>query len=58
MDVSEFYGLLKIDFPYTTTSKQNIALQLLAKFVLGNEKTRFFCLRDMPEPERQPPLEL
>lgn len=42
MDVSHFYSLLKSDFPHTTTSKQDITLQLMAKFVLSaNEKETF-----------------
>ena len=45
MDVSQFYGLLKTDFPYNTTLKQDIALQLLAKFVLSDIKNELFLLK-------------
>jgi exodeoxyribonuclease-5 len=45
MDVSRFYGLLKTDFPYNTTTKQDIALQLLAKFVLSDVKNEIFLLK-------------
>lgn len=45
MNVSEFYGLLKTDFPHNTTIKQDIALQLLAKFVLSEEKNEVFLLK-------------
>lgn len=45
MNVSEFYGLLKTDFPHNTTIKQDIALQLLAKFVLSEAKNEVFLLK-------------
>lgn len=45
MNVSEFYSFLKNDFPHNTTSKQDIALQLLAKFVLGTNKDETFLLK-------------
>ena len=45
MDISQFYGLLKTDFPYNTTLKQDIALQLLAKFVLSDIKNELFLLK-------------
>ncbi|MGJ8665848.1 MAG: ATP-dependent DNA helicase [Patiriisocius sp.] len=45
MDVSHFYSLLKSDFPHTTTAKQDIALQLLAKFVLSEAKNEVFLLK-------------
>ena len=45
MNVSEFYSFLKNDFPHTTTPKQDIALQLLAKFVLGTNKNETFLLK-------------
>ncbi|RMA64196.1 ATP-dependent DNA helicase [Ulvibacter antarcticus] len=45
MDVSHFYGLLKTDFPHNTTIKQDIALQLLAKFVLSEAKNEVFLLK-------------
>lgn len=44
MNVSEFYGFLKNDFPHNTTTKQDIALQLLAKFVLSPHKNETFLL--------------
>ncbi len=45
MNVSEFYTFLKNDFPHHTTSKQDIALQLLAKFALGTNKNETFLLK-------------
>ncbi|WP_026450032.1 ATP-dependent DNA helicase [Aequorivita capsosiphonis] len=45
MNVSEFYSFLKNDFPHNTTPKQDIALQLLAKFVLGTNKNETFLLK-------------
>ncbi len=45
MDVTQFYSLLKTDFPHKTTTKQDIALQLLAKFVLSSEKNEVFLLK-------------
>lgn len=45
MNVPEFYGFLKNDFPHNTTAKQDIALQLLAKFVLGTGKNETFLLK-------------
>lgn len=45
MNVSEFYGFLKNDFPHNTTPKQDIALQLLAKFVLSTNKNETFLLK-------------
>ncbi|MEM7187083.1 MAG: ATP-binding domain-containing protein [Bacteroidota bacterium] len=45
MDVSRFYSLLKSDFPHTPTRKQDIALQLLAKFILSKDKNEVFLLK-------------
>ena len=45
MDATTFYGLLKSDFPFETTLKQDIALQLLSKFILGGEKNNLFLLK-------------
>jgi exodeoxyribonuclease-5 len=45
MNVSEFYSFLKNDFPHNTTPKQDIALQLLAKFVLSTNKNETFLLK-------------
>lgn len=45
MNVSEFYAFLKSDFPHNTTAKQDIALQLLAKFVLSPNKNETFLLK-------------
>lgn len=45
MNVSEFYSFLKNDFPHNTTPKQDIALQLMAKFVLGTNKNETFLLK-------------
>lgn len=45
MNESEFYSFLKSDFPHNTTSKQDIALQLLSKFVLSTNKDETFLLK-------------
>ena len=45
MDVAHFYSLLKSDFPHTVTPKQDITLQLLAKFVLSPKKDLTFLLK-------------
>ncbi|MCG2430468.1 ATP-dependent DNA helicase [Aequorivita xiaoshiensis] len=45
MNVSEYYNFLKNDFPHNTTPKQDIALQLLAKFVLSTNKNETFLLK-------------
>jgi len=45
MDVSHFYSLLKSDFPHNPTAKQDIALQLLSKFVLSDSKKEVFLLK-------------
>lgn len=45
MDVSHFYSLLKSDFPYNVTPKQDITLQLLSQFVLSEAKNETFLLK-------------
>ena len=45
MDVSQFYSLLKTDFPFHTTAKQDIAFQLLSKFVLSDVENEIFLLK-------------
>jgi len=45
MDVSQFYSLLKTDFPHSTTTKQDITLHLLAKFSLSEKKNEVFLLK-------------
>lgn len=45
MDVSHFYSLLKSDFPHQTTPMQDKALQLLAEFILSEEKDEVFLLK-------------
>ncbi len=45
MDDFEFYNLLKNDFPHAVTPKQDIALQLLSRFVLGSSKNETFLLK-------------
>ncbi|MDC8004114.1 AAA family ATPase [Aureisphaera galaxeae] len=45
MDVSHFYGLLKSDFPHRVTNKQDIALKLLAQFILSETKNETFLLK-------------
>ena len=45
MDTSHFYSLLKSDFPHNVTAKQDITLQLLAKFVLSDAGDETFLLK-------------
>lgn len=45
MDVSHFYSLLKSDFPHNVTPKQDITLQLLAKFILSEATNETFLLK-------------
>jgi exodeoxyribonuclease-5 len=45
MDVTQFYSFLKSDFPHKATHKQDIALQLLANFVLSDIKNEVFLLK-------------
>ncbi|OAB78972.1 ATP-dependent DNA helicase [Cochleicola gelatinilyticus] len=45
MDVPHFYSLLKSDFPFNTTAKQDITLQLLAAFVLNDVANETFLLK-------------
>ncbi len=45
MSPSHFYSLLKNDFPHTLTSKQDIALQLLAKFIVNDNFNEAFLLK-------------
>jgi exodeoxyribonuclease-5 len=45
MDVTHFYSLLKSDFPHNVTPKQDITLQLLAKFVLSEVPNETFLLK-------------
>lgn len=45
MDVSHFYSLLKSDFPHNVTPKQDITLQLLAKFILSDATNETFLLK-------------
>ena len=45
MDASRFYSLLKHDFAHTPTAKQEVTMQLLAKFVLSKNKDEVFLLK-------------
>ncbi|WP_339696331.1 AAA family ATPase [uncultured Marixanthomonas sp.] len=45
MDTSRFYSLLKHDFPHKTTTNQDIALQLLAKFSVETNDNEVFLLK-------------
>ena len=45
MNVSQFYSLLKHDFPHTATPKQDIALQLLSNFALSENNRELFLLK-------------
>ena len=45
MDIKQFYSVLKSDFPHNATLKQDIALQLLSKFLLSKEKNELFLLK-------------
>ena len=45
MDASRFYTLLKHDFPHETTTNQDIALQLLARFSVEKNENQIFLLK-------------
>jgi len=45
MTVPQFYSLLKSDFPFNATSKQDITLQLLAQFTLSEKTNEVFLLK-------------
>jgi len=45
MNTSQFYSLLRSDFPHTPTVKQDITLQLLANFALSEKKNEVFLLK-------------
>jgi exodeoxyribonuclease-5 len=45
MNVSQFYSLLKNDFPHSATPKQDIALQLLSNFTLSENHKELFLLK-------------
>ena len=42
---ASFYSVLKEKFPHTPTLKQDIALQLLASYILSNKKDAIFLLK-------------
>ncbi len=45
MKEKEFYGLLKEDFPFEPTVKQDVVLQKLSQFVLSGSKNELFLLK-------------
>ncbi|MFT4697600.1 MAG: ATP-dependent exoDNAse (exonuclease V) alpha subunit [Flavobacteriaceae bacterium] len=45
MNASQFYSLLRSDFPHTPTVKQDITLQLLSNFTLSEKKNEVFLLK-------------
>jgi exodeoxyribonuclease-5 len=45
LTASTFYGLLKDKFPHTPTAKQDITLQLLAEFLLSENRDQLFLLK-------------
>ena len=45
MDVTKFYTTLKNEFPHNPTPTQDIALNLLAKFVLAEDQKEIFLLK-------------
>ncbi|MAN59845.1 MAG: ATP-dependent endonuclease [Flavobacteriaceae bacterium] len=45
MEPSRFYSLLQQDFPFTTTDKQAVTLQLLAQFALHEKNDQIFLLK-------------
>ncbi len=45
MNVGEYFSFLKNSFPHKTTNKQDLALQLLAKFILSEVKNEVFLLK-------------
>ena len=45
LTASTFYALLKDKFPHTPTAKQDITLQLLAEFLMSENKDQLFLLK-------------
>jgi len=45
MDITHFYSLLKSDFQFQLTLKQDVTLQLLSKFILSNNSNEIFLLK-------------
>lgn len=45
MTPTQFYSLLKSDFPHVPTTKQDISMQLLSKFILSADNQTIFMLR-------------
>ncbi|MBW2960638.1 ATP-dependent DNA helicase [Mesonia aestuariivivens] len=45
MTSTEFYQLLKNDFPFTVTSQQDVALQKLSNFILSTKDDQLFLLK-------------
>jgi exodeoxyribonuclease-5 len=45
MTASEFYSLIKQQFPFEPTIKQNIVLQQLANFIFSKEKQELYVLK-------------
>ncbi len=45
LTASTFYALLKDKFPHTPTGKQDITLQLLAEFLMSENKDQLFLLK-------------
>ncbi|SHI50517.1 exodeoxyribonuclease-5 [Mesonia phycicola] len=45
MTSTEFYKLLKNDFPFTVTTQQDVALQKLSSFILSDKSDQLFILK-------------
>ena len=45
MSPSEFYLLLKKEFPFSPTTKQDIVLQQISEFIFDNSKDQLYLLK-------------
>ncbi|GAL77946.1 RecD-like DNA helicase Atu2026 [Algibacter lectus] len=45
MTASEFYSLIKQQFPFNPTIKQNIVLQQLSEFIFKSDKNALYLLK-------------
>ncbi len=45
MNASDFYSILRSDFPHTPTVKQEVTLKLLAQYALSNKTNELFLLK-------------
>ncbi len=47
MTNSEFYSLIKQQFPFETTAKQDILLLQFSNFIFNDNTQEIFCLKAM-----------